>query len=70
MKIGTIIIVAVLLTILFGAVPLMIIGNVFQVIGGFLKTVGKWLDFFGWGGVVAFQNLSQGGLYEIIKNVW
>jgi len=62
MKIGTIILLAIVLTILFGAVPLQIIGTVFEVIGGFLKTVGKWLDFFGWGGVLAIEIYQKGAI--------
>ena len=62
MKIVTILIVTIILTVLFGAVPLMFVGNVFEILGGILKTIGKWLDFFGWGGVMTIQNLSIKGV--------
>jgi len=52
MKIGTILILAIILTILFGAVPLLVVGGVFEWIGHILKIIGKALDFFGWGGVI------------------
>jgi len=64
MKIGTIIVIAIILTVLFGAVPLMFLGTAFEVIGGVLKTIGGGLDFFGWGGVLAIQNLYQGGAIQ------
>jgi len=62
MKIGTIIFIALILTILFGAVPLMVLGTVFEVIGGVLKTIGNGLDFFGWGGVLAIEIYQKGVL--------
>lgn len=62
MKIFFIILIVLVLTILFGAVPLTIAGTVFEVIGGVLKTLGKWLDWFGWGGVLTVQNLSIKGV--------
>lgn len=55
MKLGFILLVIIVLTILFGAVPLIVGGTIFEVIGGFLKTIGKWLDFFGWGGILNFS---------------
>jgi len=60
MKIGTLILLALILTIIFGAVPLTILGTVFEVIGGVLKTIGKALDFFGWGGVLAIEIYQKG----------
>ena len=55
MKIGTIIFITLILTVLFGAVPLMIIGGVFEWLGGILKALGKALDIFGWGGILNFN---------------
>ena len=52
MKITTIVIIAIILTVLFGAVPLLIIGGAFEWLGHILKIIGKALDFFGWGGVI------------------
>lgn len=55
MKISLIIFLVLILTVLFGAVPLIVGGTIFEVIGGVLKTIGKWLDFFGWGGILNFS---------------
>ena len=60
MKITTIILIAIVLTVLFGAVPLMIVGGVFEWLGKVLKELGKTLDFFGWGGVLSIQNSIKG----------
>lgn len=62
MKLGFILLLILVLTVLFGAVPLSIAGTVFEVIGKVLKTLGGWLDWFGWGGVLAIQNLTIKGV--------
>lgn len=39
------------LIILFGSVPMNIIGKIFNGIGTFFGWIGNALDFFGWGGI-------------------
>ena len=65
MKIGTIIFVAIILTILFGAVPLMFVGNLFCILGNILKSIGNALDFFNWGGVLAISPTLAQSIMQI-----
>ena len=66
MKLGAILFTVIVLTVLFGAVPLIVTGEIFAFIGNLLKQLGKALDFFGWGGVLAIQNLNMGGIWNTI----
>lgn len=45
-------IIIVALVLLFGALPLKLLGIAFDWLSGALKTVAEWLDFFGWGGIL------------------
>ena len=52
MKIGFIIFICIALTVLFGAVPLHILGEAFTWLGWLFKKLAEWLDIFGWRGVL------------------
>lgn len=39
------------LVILFGALPLTLLGKIFDVLGMVFKWLAQWIDFFGWGGI-------------------
>jgi len=40
------------LIVLFGALPLKVLGVAFEWLAAALKTLAEWLDFFGWGGIL------------------
>jgi hypothetical protein len=51
MRVGTLIVIIAILTLLVGAMPLIWSGKVLETVGHALRTVGGWIDFWGWNGI-------------------
>ena len=52
MKIGTIIFVSIALSIVLGAFPLILVARIFELIATALRWIGRFIDWFGWGGML------------------
>ena len=70
MKLSTIIFIAIILTVLFGTIPLTVLGTVLKAIADVILAIARALDLFGWSGVGAFMSNIGGDILHLTGGLY